>query len=77
MEENVTSEKKESQVKNVIKSALIIVGALAVLFTKEYVSAKLLMGLVFLDFISTGFVSKIPMPVCFIVFMALIVAAAY
>ena len=77
MEENVTVEKKDKMIKNVIKSALIIVGALAVLFTKEYVSAKLLMGLVFLDFVSTGFVSKIPMPVCFIVFMALTVVAAY
>jgi len=55
---------------------LVLAGALAILLTKEYVSAKLLTGLVLLDYMSTGYISKLPVAVCFIIFMALTAIAA-
>ena len=54
-----------------LKPLFILVGAFMVLAVKGYVSAKLLMALVILDFLTFNIVSKIPLPVCFLLFMIL------
>ena len=56
---------------SVFRPLLIIIGALSVLLSKEYVSAKLLLGLLLLDYFTTDFVNKIPVPVCFVIFVIL------
>ncbi|MBE9535577.1 MAG: hypothetical protein IMF07_00215 [Proteobacteria bacterium] len=77
MEEEKTGNKKTgSLMRDLLGPLLILIGALAILLTKEYVSAKLLTGLVLLDYMSKGYLSKLPIPVCFIIFMALIAVAA-
>lgn len=61
----------QSAFRDNFKPALIFIGALSILLTKEYVSAKMLMGLVMLDYFTTDFIKRLPMPVCFIIFMIL------
>jgi len=56
---------------NVFRPLLIIIGALSILLSKEYVSAKLLLGLLLLDYFTTDFVNKIPVPICFGIFLIL------
>lgn len=75
-EEKKDSKGPESLKKDFLGPLLVLIGALAILLTKEYVSAKLLAGLVLLDYMSKGYISKLPIAVCFIIFMALIAVAA-
>ncbi len=71
MENQKTTSRRDSIFADIFKPALIFIGAFSILLTKGYVSAKLLMGLVLLDYFSTEFIKKLPMPVCFIIFMIL------
>lgn len=75
-EEKKDSKAPESLKKDFFGPLLILIGALAILLTKEYVSAKLLSGLVLLDYMTKGYISKLPIAICFIIFMALIAVAA-
>ena len=70
-------EKKSSFTKDTLKPGLILIGALSVLIFKGYVSAKLLSAIIILDYFTYEFIKKLPMPVCFIIFMALTAAAAF
>ena len=54
-----------------VKPGLILLGALLILLVKGYVSAKLLMGLIILDYFTTDLVKKIPLPFCLIISIAL------
>ncbi len=56
---------------DIIRPLLIFIGALAILMTKGYISAKLLLGLIMLDYMTKGYINKIPLPICFIIFMVL------
>ena len=60
-----------------IKPAIILAGALFVLMMKGYVSAKLLMGLVLLDYFTTDFIRKLPLPVCIGISIALILTVFF
>ena len=75
-EEKKDGKAPKSIMRDLLGPLLILIGALAILLTKEYVSAKLLAGLVLLDYMSKGYISKLPIAVCFIIFMALIAVAA-
>ena len=75
-EEKKDSKAPKSIMRDLLGPLLILIGALAILLTKEYMSAKLLTGLVLLDYMSKGYISKLPIAVCFIIFMALIAVAA-
>ena len=77
MEENVQEviEKKSTFTKDTLKPGLILLGALSVLILKGYVSAKLLSALILLDYFTYEFTKKLPIAVCFIIFMALTTVA--
>ncbi len=75
--EEKSNKSPNSILRDLLGPLLVLIGALAVLLTKEYVSAKLLAGLVLLDYMSKGYLSKLPIVICFAVFMALITVAAY
>ena len=79
MEENTEEvvEKKSSFFRDSLKPGLILAGALTVLILKGYVSAKLLSALIILDYFTYEFIKKLPVAVCFIIFMALTAAAAF
>ncbi len=70
-------EKKSGFTKDTLKPGLILLGALSVLILKGYVSAKLLAALIMLDYFTYEFTKKLPIAVCFIIFMALTAAAVY
>ena len=56
---------------DIFRPMLIIIGALSILFTKGYISATMLIGFVLLDYFTTNFSNKIPVPICFAVFVVL------
>lgn len=57
---------------SVFKPALIFIAALSILVFKGYVSGKLLMGLVLLDYFTTDLINKVPIAICFLIFAILI-----
>ena len=68
----MTSPKKHSFFyTDLFRPMLVIMGALSILMTKGYISATMLIGFTLLDYFTTNFVNKIPVPVCFIVFVVL------
>lgn len=71
MPETNTMKSRSFFYSNLFRPILIMVGALSILLTKEYISAKLLLGLVFLDYYTTDLVNKIPIPLCFAIFVIL------
>ncbi len=56
---------------DIFRPMLIILGALSILITKGYISATMLIGFTLLDYFTTNFSNKVPVPVCFIIFMVL------
>lgn len=70
-------EKKSAFTRDTLKPGLILVGALSVLIFKGYVSAKLLSAIIILDYFTYEFIKKLPMPVCFAIFMALTAVVAF
>lgn len=59
------------------RPVLLMIGSLSILLTKGYVSAKLLLGLIFLDYFTTNLVNKIPVPLCFLIFVILTTLAFF
>ncbi len=69
--ETTTGENDKGWLKETINHGLVFTGALAILLLHGYVSSKLLMGLVILDYFTTEYLKKIPTPICFVIFMVL------
>ena len=68
-DEKLTEDKYS--VKDFLKTGLVLAGAMSILMWKGYVSGKLLTGLVLLDYLTTGYVRKIPLPICIIISLSL------
>ena len=71
MTENVATKKRSFFFTDIFRPMLIILGALSILITKGYISATMLMGFTLLDYFTTNFSNKIPLPICFAIFVIL------
>ncbi len=71
MTESAATKKHSFFYTDIFRPMLIILGALSILITKGYISATMLMGFTLLDYFTTNFSNKVPVPVCFIIFMVL------
>ncbi|MDT8317649.1 MAG: hypothetical protein RQ824_06625 [bacterium] len=71
MSENIAAKKHSFFFTEIFRPMLIILGALSILITKGYISATMLIGFTLLDYFTTNLSNKIPVPVCFAIFVAL------
>ncbi|MDH3975214.1 MAG: hypothetical protein OEV42_13110 [Deltaproteobacteria bacterium] len=75
MSETETIKDRSFLYSNLFRPILLMIGALSILLAKGYVSAKLLLGLIFLDYFTTNLVNKLPVPFCFAIFVILTILA--
>jgi len=71
MTENIAPKKHSFFFTDLFRPMLIILGALSILISKGYISATMLMGFTLLDYFTTNIINKIPVPVCFVIFVVL------
>lgn len=71
MTENIAAKTHSFFYTDIFRPMLIILGALSIVMTKGYVSATMLIGFTLLDYFTTNFINKVPVPICFVIFVVL------
>lgn len=71
MTENIAAKKHSFFYTDIFRPMLIILGAFSILVAKGYISATMLIGFTLLDYFTTNLSNKIPVPVCFVIFVVL------